>query len=88
MDPEFCEPVPDTEGDELLLGASTWNPDERSLKYSWRDKIGRRSRGGELPLAAMPQAVLFAARTEYLDRDQIAAIAKGLIDSLAKAEPS
>jgi hypothetical protein len=87
MDPEFCEPVPETEGDELLLGASTWNPGERSLKYSWRDKIGRRSRGGELPLSAMPQAVLFAARTGYLGREQMAAIAKGLIDLLAEGEP-
>ncbi len=86
MDPEFCEPVPGTKDDELLLGASTWDPGERSLKYSWRDKIGRRSRGGELPITTMPQAVLFAARTGYLDREQMAEIAKGLIDSLA-AEP-
>lgn len=84
MDPEFCEPVPETEDDELLLGASTRDPGERSLKYSWRDKI---SRGGELPLAAMPQAAPFAARTGCLDREQVAAIAKGLIDLLAEAEP-
>ena len=74
-----------SDGDELLLGASSWNDDDTSLKYGWLDKNGKRTRGGELPLWAVPQAVLFAAREGYLDRHQIAGLAKGLIDILCDA---
>jgi hypothetical protein len=83
MDPEFCEPVDDRPDDELLLGGSSWDENERSLKYAWRDKNGRRARGGELPIAAMPQAVLFAARNNYLTREQKVTIVKNLVDVLA-----
>jgi hypothetical protein len=56
-----------------------------SLKYAWEDKKGRRARGGELPIWALSQGVLFAAEHEYLSRKQMAQIAKGLIDRLAKS---
>ncbi len=83
MDPEFCEPVEKRPEDELLLGGSSWDENERSLKYAWRDKKGRRARGGELPISAMPQAVLFAARNDYLTREQTVTMVKGLVDVLA-----
>lgn len=39
------------DGDEIILGRSSWqNGVDRSLKYAWRDKIGRRARGGEIPI--------------------------------------
>jgi hypothetical protein len=68
--------------DELLLGASSWNDDDASLKYGWLDRNGKRTRGGELPLWAAPQAVVFAVREGYLDRQQVAGLTKALIDIL------
>lgn len=82
------EEVLDRPKDELLLGTSTWDPPEASLKYAWKDKLGRRARGGELPIAALPQAVRFAAREGYLSREATASIAKDLVDLLAEAPTS
>jgi hypothetical protein len=84
MKVELSEPVMGSSTDELLLGRSSWDDDAASLKYGWPDKNGKRTRGGEIPLTAVPQAVLFAARHQYLSRKQMAIIAKGLIDILAK----
>ncbi len=80
--------VDGTDRDKLVLGWSSWNDKEQSLKYAWPDKNGKRTRGGELPLKAVPQAVLFAASNEYLTRDETAALAKGLIDVLVRNAPS
>lgn len=84
MKPEVEEPVHGTEHDVLLLGRSSWKPEDRSLKYAWPDKNGRRARGGEVPVSAIPQAVLLAARTGYLTREQIAVIVRGLVDVLVR----
>ncbi len=73
-----------SDGDMLLLGTSSWSDDDTSLKYGWPDKNGRRSRGGELPTSAIPQAVILAAQTGYLNREQTADLAKGLVDVLAE----
>jgi hypothetical protein len=64
MKPEFEEKVENEPKDMLVLGGASRDSKERSLKYAWKDKNGKRTCGGELPLAAVPQAVLFAARTE------------------------
>lgn len=88
MEVEHEEEVLDRPEDELLLGTSTWDPPEASLKYAWKDKLGRRARGGELPIAALPQAVQFAAREGYLSRETTASMAKGLIDLLAETPTS
>ena len=74
-------------GDVLMLGIASWSkPDaeDRSLKYGWPDKNGKIARGGELPVWAIPQAVLFAAKEGYLSRDEMKRIAKGLVDELAR----
>jgi hypothetical protein len=84
MKVELEESVKGAPTDTLLLGASSWNPEDRSLKYAWPDKNGKRARGGEIPMWAVPQGVLFAARNGYLTREQITALTKGLIDVLAK----
>lgn len=86
MKVEYEEAVKGTPKDALLLGRSSWQPDEPSLKYGWPDKNGKRARGGEIPVSAVPQAVLFAARNGYLDRNQVAKIIKGLTDVLAKKQ--
>jgi hypothetical protein len=75
------------DGDVLLLGTASWSrpgAEDRSLKYGWHDKNGRIARGGELPVWAIPQAVLFAAGEGYLSRNDMKRIAKGLVDELAK----
>ncbi|HTZ85694.1 MAG TPA: hypothetical protein VMB05_03410 [Solirubrobacteraceae bacterium] len=74
-------------GDMLVLGKASWSKtgnEDTSLKYAWEDKKGRRARGGELPIWALPQGVLFAAEHGYMSRKQMAQIAKGLVDRLAK----
>jgi hypothetical protein len=84
MKPTREEPVKNGgEGDALLLGTSSWSDDDSSLKYARLDKRGHRSRGGELPISALPQAVRFAVREGYLTRKQTALLAKSLVDSLA-----
>jgi len=83
MKVELEEAVKGVPSDQLLLGGSSWDEDVKSLKYAWPDKNGKRTRGGEMPLSAIPQAVLFAAREGYLTREQIATIAKGLVTVLA-----
>jgi hypothetical protein len=83
MEPAVSVAVEGTVDDELLLGKSSWNGEEASLKYGWLDKKGRRSRGGELPVRAIPQGVLLAANEGYLSREEMARIARGLVDALA-----
>jgi hypothetical protein len=84
MKVEVQEPVQGgSPGDELLLGTSSWSDEDTSLKYGWLGKNGRRARGGELPIWAVPQAVLFAASSGYLTREQMAVLARGLVDVLA-----
>ncbi len=65
-------------GDELLLGTSSWSDKDTSLKYGWLDKNGRFARGGEMPTWAIPQAVVFAAREEYLTVEQTVELVKSL----------
>ena len=84
MDAEREEPVEHWPEDTLVLGRSSWHDGaDKALKYAWLDKNGKRARGGELPIVALPQGVLFAAREDFLTREEIATIAKGLIDILA-----
>jgi len=85
MKPQYEEAVKGSKKDVLLLGDSSWKPVERSLKYAWPDKNGKRARGGEIPLSAVAQAVIFAAKKGYLEREQMATIVKGLTDVLAEA---
>lgn len=84
MRAEVDEPVENVPNDSLLLGRSSWSDEDRSLKYAWPDKNGKRARGGEIPVSAIPQAVLFAAREGYLTREQITIIIKDLVDVLAQ----
>jgi hypothetical protein len=87
MDAEFEEPVETWPTDTLVLGKSSWHGGaDRSLKYAWPDKNGKRARGGEIPMSAVPQAVIFASRKGFLTREQTAELVKGLVDVLASAE--
>jgi hypothetical protein len=66
MNPEKSEPCRVHPGDEIRIGRSSWNDDDVSIKYTWFDKRGRPSRGGEVPIAALPQMFEFAIREGYL----------------------
>ena len=89
MDAEFEEPVDAWPTDTLVLGKSSWHGGaDRSLKYAWPDKNGKRARGGEIPMPAVPQAVMFASRKGFLTREQTAELVKGLVDILASPEQS
>jgi hypothetical protein len=47
MDPVYEEPVETWPTDTLVLGKSSWHGGaDRSLKYAWPDKNGKRARGG------------------------------------------
>jgi len=73
-------------GDRLLLGASSWNPADKSLKYGWPDKNGKIARGGELPISAIPQAIELAAEAGFLDREQMARIAAAIVVQLSRTD--
>jgi hypothetical protein len=60
---EQCRVHPD---DEIRIGRSSWDEADMSIKYTWFDRRGRPSRGGEVPLAALPQMFEFAIREGYL----------------------
>ncbi len=52
---------------ELRLGTSSWDPEARSIKFAWRDRNGKVSRGGEVPVEALPQMLEIAVRHGYLN---------------------
>lgn len=65
------EPVKKSkDGDELRLGIASWDKGDgksKSIKYTWfNKKDGKASRGGELPVEALPQMLAFAKRHGYL----------------------
>lgn len=66
MKPERSEPCRVHPEDEIRIGRSSWDDHDVSIKYTWLDKRGRPSRGGEVPLAALPQMIEFAIREGYL----------------------
>jgi hypothetical protein len=65
----FSEPARMDPNCELRIGIASWDDGtgtEKSAKYTWFDKNGKACRGGELPIAALPQMLEFAIRTGYL----------------------
>lgn len=66
MKSEQSEPCRANPNDEIRIGRSSWDDADLSVKYTWFDKRGRASRGGEVPLAALPQMFEFAIRAGYL----------------------
>ena len=66
MKPEKSEPSRAYPDDEIRIGRSSWSDDEISVKYTWFDKRNHAARGGEVPIAALPQMLEFAIREGYL----------------------
>jgi hypothetical protein len=66
MKTEKSEPCRVHPADEIRIGRSSWDDGDVSIKYAWFDKRGHVSRGGEVPIAALPQMFEFAIREGYL----------------------
>jgi hypothetical protein len=45
---------------ELRIGASSWDRNERSITFTWFDKLGHPCGGGEVPMTALVDLVIFA----------------------------
>lgn len=57
---------------EIRFGKSTWSPDDcSSAKYTWFDKNGNPTRGGEFPVAALPQMIRMAIEYKYLKLEDV-----------------
>jgi hypothetical protein len=48
--------------DVILYGEASWGGGAKSVKYGWYDVRGRISRGGEVPIEALPQMLDVAIR--------------------------
>jgi hypothetical protein len=48
--------------DVILYGDASWGGGAKSVKYGWPDVRGRISRGGEVPIEALPQMLEVAVR--------------------------
>lgn len=51
---------------DVILGISSWDKSRCSVKYAWKDKNGKRTRGGEFPVEALPQMVRMALEYGYI----------------------
>ena len=53
----------------IRIGVASWNRPGRndiSVKYAWRDKNGKVTRGGEVPVEALPQMMELAIKSDHL----------------------
>jgi hypothetical protein len=69
MHAAHSEPARNNPNDEIRLGVASWDDGsntEKSVKYTWFDRNGKVARGGEVPVAALPQMLEFAIRHGYL----------------------
>jgi hypothetical protein len=58
------------DGHRVLYGIASWanpgNPNARSVKFEWLTKSGKRARGGEVPVEALPALVKVADEAKRL----------------------
>ena len=53
----------------VRIGVASWNKpgkNDISVKYAWRDKNGKVTRGGEVPVEALPQMLELAIKSGRL----------------------
>jgi hypothetical protein len=58
---EACRTDPNGK-DVIRYGEASWGNGAKSVKYGWYDVRGRISRGGEVPIEALPQMLEVAIR--------------------------
>lgn len=66
MKPEIIETAKNNSDCEIRLGQSSWDSTCKSVKYTWFDKSGKATRGGEFPVEALPQILRMAIEYNYL----------------------
>jgi hypothetical protein len=69
MKASHSEPAKDNPDCEIRLGIASWDDGSntaKSVKYTWFDKNDKACRGGEMPVAALPQALEFAIKNGYI----------------------
>lgn len=69
MHPLHFEPAKIDPNCEIRLGIASWDDGSGtsfSIKYTWFDKNGKATRGGEFPVKALPQMLDFAIRKGYV----------------------
>lgn len=69
MDVKFREPAKIDSSCEIRLGIASWDDGSKklkSVKYSWPNKNGISSRGGEVSIEVLPQMLDFAIRNGYI----------------------
>lgn len=61
------------EKDELRLGWASWDKNHTniSVKFCWPDSRGRTSRGGEVPVEAVPQMLAMAVQSGHITAEDI-----------------
>ncbi len=66
---EHREPARINPSCEIRLGIASWDngsKSAKSVKYTWFNKNGKASRGGEIPVEALTQALEFAIKKGYI----------------------
>jgi hypothetical protein len=66
MQPQTREPARGYDECEVQVGPSSWDSDEIAVKFAWKNINGHWARGGEVPVAALPQMLEVAIRDGYL----------------------
>ena len=59
---EYKEPARANTDCEIRIGKSSWSHDSLSVKFTWFDKNGPVTRGGEAPVEALPQMLEVAIK--------------------------
>lgn len=59
---EHIEPSRTNTATVIIYGQASWGSGKKSVKYGWYDKRGRITRGGEVPIEALPQMLEVAIR--------------------------
>ena len=66
---------------EIRIGIASWDKGDRSawsIKFAWPDTRGRVSRGGEIPIDALPEMFAFAVREGFIDAAKIQLVRNAL----------
>jgi hypothetical protein len=68
-------------GHEIHIGQSSWDDEERSIKFVYPDKSGKTSRGApEVPIGVLVEMVIIAKEQNEFSADQIQKIKTAFCD--------
>ncbi|MGO8881957.1 MAG: hypothetical protein ACLPVO_02565 [Desulfomonilaceae bacterium] len=72
MKTEYSETARFDPNCEIRVGRSSWDPNDTSMKYAWKGKNGKVTRGGEFPIETVEQMseVAIAIKRGYVTLDK------------------